>query len=53
MWKQPMYAFVDEWIKIYHIYIYIIYDEILPSHEKKNEVLPCDNMNLPRGYYAK
>ena len=36
IWKQPKYPSTDEWVKMWHIYIY---NGILLSH-KKNELLP-------------
>ena len=30
-----------------------IHNEILLSHNKKQNITICDNMNGPRGYYAK
>ena len=48
IWKQFIYLSVDEWIKMWDIYIYILYIYIylhtmeyyLHSIHKKNEVLP-------------
>ena len=58
IWKQLKCPSRDEWIeKIrYDIYIYIyiyIYIWILLSPKREWNFAICDNMDGPRGYYAK
>ena len=55
MWKQPTCPLTDEWIKkMWYIYVYMEYYSAYSAIKKKERNLAiCDNMDGPRGYYAK
>ena len=48
-WKQPKCPSMDKWIKK----MWYIFKRILFRHEKERKLAVSDNMNRPRGHYAK
>ena len=51
MWKQSKCPLIDEWIK--KLWYILIYNGISFWHKKEWNFIIFDNMNGPRGYYAK
>ena len=56
IWKQHKCPSMNTWIKkmwVIYIDIFILYNGILFSHEKKGNPAICNNMDISWGHYAK